>query len=102
MSEEVFILLSTVGPLSVTLALIVVGLLSQRLGAVTKMPPHYRWFFVAASLTGSSVVVRLLGVSVRSQDTLSLLYAVLFALGVTLGVVVAWYYWSWLFGERET
>ncbi len=101
MSEEVFILLSTVGPLSVTLALVVIGLLSQRLGAVTKMPPHYRWFYVAAVLTGSSVVVRLLGVSVRSQDILSLLYAALFALGVTLGVVVAWYYWSWLFGERE-
>ena len=42
--EQVLTLLSAAGPASLALALVVMGLLSQRLGAVTKMPSHYRWF----------------------------------------------------------
>lgn len=94
-------LMSAVGPFSVALALVVLGQLSQRLGAVTKMPPRYRWFYVAAGLVGCSVVARLLGVSTAAQEVLSLVYSATFAVGVTLGLVVAWHYWGWLFGERK-
>ena len=93
-------LLSAAGPAAVGVALIVIGLLSQRLGAVTKMPPYYRLFFVAAGLLGGSTVIRLLSVG-GPNEALSLLYALTFALGVTMGLVVAWRYWSWLFSERR-
>lgn len=101
MAEAILTLLSAIGPLAVVVALIVVGLLSQRLGAVTKMPRYYYGFFVAAGLVSISVVARLLAVRSVDQDALGLLYTVTFALGTTLGVVVAWRYWNWLFSERD-
>lgn len=100
MGEAILSLLSAFGPLAVALALLVVGLLSQRLGAVTKMPRYYYGLFVAAALVGVSAVARLLAVPAADQESLGLLYAATFAAGVTLGVVVAWRYWSWLFSER--
>jgi hypothetical protein len=93
-------MLSAVGPASVALALVVAGLLSKRLGAVTKMPPIYRWFYVAAGLLGGSVAARLLSIG-GATEVLSLIYAATFAVGVTIGLVVAWRYWSWLFSERN-
>jgi hypothetical protein len=101
MSRAFWTLLGAVGPASVSMALIVSGLLSQRLGAVTKMPRYYRWFFVAAGLVAISALARLLGMG-GADSTLSLVYTVSFALGVTVGLVVAWRYWSWLFGEQKT
>jgi hypothetical protein len=100
MSYALTTLLSAVGPAAVGLALVVAGLLSKRLGMVTKMPPYYRWFFVAAGLLGGSTVTRLLSVG-GAGEMLALLYIATFALGVTLGLVVVWHYWSWLFGERS-
>lgn len=96
-----FTLLSAIGPISILFTLVVMGLLSQRLGAVTKMRPLYRWFYVAAAFLGVSTILRLLGMG-GPDETLSLLYSVFFVTGVTLGVVVAWRYWSWLFGERDS
>lgn len=100
MSQALPTLLSAAGPLSIGVSLVVVGLLSQRLGAVTKMHGHYRWFFVAAAFVGFSALIRLLQVNAGEDSTLSLIYSATFALGITIGVVAAWYYWSWLFGER--
>ena len=81
-------------------ALIVMGLLSQRLGAVTKMPPHYRWFYVAAGLLGVSTLIRLFALA-EAYPAMGQLYAMTFALGITLAVGVAWRYWGWLFGEGQ-
>ncbi len=100
MSEALLALLSATGPAAVSVSLVIVGLLSQRLGAVTKMPAYYRWFYVAAVLVGVSSVTRVLGASAGPDEGLALFCTVTFALGVTIGVVVAWRYWSWLFGER--
>jgi hypothetical protein len=85
MTETVFILLGSVGPLAICVALVVVGLLSSRLGAVTKMPPYYRWFFVAAGLVLVSVVTRLMLIK-QLDDTLLLIYNLLLAAGVTLAL----------------
>ena len=98
--EQVLTLLSAAGPASLAVALAVMGLLSQRLGAVTKMPSHYRWFYVAAGLLGVSVAVRLLAVG-GVGETLALVYAGSLVLGGIIGVLTAWRYWSWLFGERN-
>lgn len=101
MGDALLALLSATGPAAVGAGLVIVGLLSQRLGAVTKMPGYYRWFYVAAALVGASSVTRVLGASVGPDEGLALFCMATFALGVTIGVVVAWRYWSWLFGERE-
>jgi hypothetical protein len=100
MGENLLVLLGTFGPASVAVALVILGLLSQRLGAVTKTPPYYRWFYVAAGLVVSGVVFRLLTLGSGTGD-LEMAYALTFALGVSIGVAVAWKYWSWLFGERR-
>jgi hypothetical protein len=101
--------LELLAPLSITGALLVIGLLSRRLGRATRAAPYYIGFFVAALLVGSSVLARLVNLILRiadanrlQQDTLwVLLYHGLPALGVTLGVVFAWRYWSWLLAERD-
>ncbi len=100
MTFAVLASLGVVGPASVAVTLVVIGLLSQRLGAVTRTPPYYRWCYVAAVLVGLSTLGRLVSVG-YVDDRLTLLNNLLFTLGVMLGLVVAWRYWSWLFGERQ-
>lgn len=100
MTLAVLASLGVVGPASVAVTLVVIGLLSQRLGAVTRTPPYYRWCYVAAGLVGMSTLGRLVSVG-YVDERLTLLNNLLFALGVTLGLVIAWRYWSWLFGERQ-
>jgi len=100
LGESLLVLFGALGPASVAVALVILGLLSQRLGAVTKTPPYYRWFYVAAGLVVSGVVFRLLTLG-NGSDGLEMACALTFALGATIGVAVAWKYWSWLFGERR-
>ncbi|GAB4569771.1 MAG: hypothetical protein Kow0077_02820 [Anaerolineae bacterium] len=99
MDEAFFTLAGAFGPAGVAVALVVLGLLSQRLGAVTKTPPYYRWFYVAAGLVGVSLISRILSIGAHDVG-IEMVYTFSFALGVTIGLVVAWRYWNWLFGER--
>ncbi|MFO7321217.1 MAG: hypothetical protein DIU68_005780 [Chloroflexota bacterium] len=95
------------GPLSVCLALVLLGLLSRRFGRATGTGPYYLGFYVAALLIGFSAVFR-----VANHDAASALPAEqswewllivdgLPAIGVTLALAVAWRYWSWLLAERN-
>ncbi len=101
--ENVSALLSLFGPVAMMIALVILALLSQRLGAVTKRPPLYRWLYVSVVLVGTSVIVRLL--KLNTPETLDsdystlMLYDILLALGLGLAVIVAWRYWSWLLSE---
>src|SRR5690349_5937550 len=101
---SVLTLLGLCGPASIIIALIVLALLSQRLGAVTKRPPLYRWLFVSVALVGISVMSRLVGLgaadSLGRGSVIVMLDDIALALGLTLAVVVAWRYWSWLLSER--
>jgi hypothetical protein len=93
------------GPVSILIALVVLALLSQRLGAVTKRAPLYRWLFVSVALVGVSIVGRLISALTPGGDPAYsgiMLYDVLFVLGLALAVIVAWRYWSWLLHERGT
>ncbi len=93
------------GPASILIALVVLALLSQRLGAVTKRAPLYRWLFVSVALIGVSIVGRVISAVAPGADpayTTAMLYDILFVLGLGLGVIVAWRYWSWLLHERGT
>jgi hypothetical protein len=94
---------------SVAVALLLLARLSRRLGTVTHAQPHYRGLYLAALLVFAGVAARLgyLTNFIGSGGDLThnLVYIVLCdglpALGVTLGVMVTWYYWSWLLAERD-
>lgn len=106
------ILLSVLGLLglvSIAIALIVLGLLSKRLGETTRAPRRYLHFYVAAALLLISAATQTanLLLNLMNVDELSgsflwvLLYNGLPALGITLGLMAAWHYWSWLLAERD-
>jgi hypothetical protein len=98
-----------VGMTSIFVAFIVMALLSKRLGTVTRTKPYYLGFYAAALLMGVSIVVRVMSdpaslshETVLQQDsTIVIFYGVLPAISLTLGVIIAWRYWSWLFAERN-
>jgi len=94
-----------IGMLSIFIVLIVMALLSKRLGIVTRTRPYYLGFYVAALLMGISILVRLFStppdLSAEADGTIILFYGILPALSLTLGVIIAWRYWSWLFAERN-
>jgi len=102
-------LFGLLGSIAITIALMVLGLLSKRLGSVTRTPPFYVWFYVATGLMLVSILARLvnlgrgsaLGAELVNDEISVLLYAGLPAIALTLGVVVAWRYWSWLLAERN-
>ena len=99
-------LLSLLGPLSILTVLIVMGLLSKRLGEQTKAKPYYLGFFAAAILVGLSIAAQFLDLLMHfrhaDQDVLwIILDNGLPAIAVTIGVIFAWRYWSWLLAERD-
>lgn len=97
------------GQFSIIVALVVLALLSKRLGAQTHAKPHYRGFIVAALLMAISLAARLANElwHLAPPDVLSssalwiILYNGLPALALTISVVFAWRYWSWLLAERD-
>ncbi|MCC6617154.1 MAG: hypothetical protein IT320_27015 [Anaerolineae bacterium] len=112
MSSTLTHLLSAAGPLGIGIALLVVGLLSKRMNSMSVIAdgkPLYRWYYVAAALAFLSAAARIAGLlsgdvtieSDRTEIVWVLLYHGLPALAVTIGVVGAWRYWSWLLAERD-
>lgn len=97
------ILLSTVGPISIVIVLLVIGELSRRLGAVLKIGSVHRWFYLAAIIVCISVIIRFLSIGLPEEDFTTrndaiwaLLYTIPLTLGVIIGLVSAWRYWGWL------
>ncbi len=101
--DSLFALLSLFGPVAMMIALVILALLSQRLGAVTKRPPLYRWLYVSVVLVGISLIVRMINLNMPetlgSDYSTLILYDILLGLGLGLAVIVAWRYWSWLLSE---
>ncbi len=100
-------LFALLGPLGVLTMLVVLTLISRRMGRMTRAAPHYIGFMVAAVLVAAGLAARALD-AVRGADPAAvhgdsgalLLYTALPALGLTLALVAAWRYWSWLLAER--
>ncbi|MCK4314245.1 MAG: hypothetical protein KAW49_05215 [Anaerolineae bacterium] len=103
--------LAPIGLLSIAYLSFLFASLSRRLSAVTKMNDHYRWFMVAGgfiTLAGLSQVIR--GTAdLACQLSLPVLLKPWFALvsfhipltvGVTLDLVLVWYYWGWILKEK--
>ena len=89
--------LGLAGPVSLIVALLVIGLLSQRLGTITKQSRAYRWLFFALGLVVAAIVLRL-----RTLDPVDdPFYMLLMALALTIGAGTAWHYWGWLLSERQ-
>ncbi|MBL8165449.1 MAG: hypothetical protein JNJ61_25935 [Anaerolineae bacterium] len=101
-------LLATIGIAGLGVALLVLGLLSQRLGSVTRAPRYYIGFYLGTLLVGVSVLARLLNIgrgTLAAQELVRdplwvTLYIGLPAFALTIGVFIAWRYWSWLLAER--
>lgn len=98
-----------VGYFAIGIALIIIGRLSQRLGKVTQARPYFIGNYVSAGLIWAGALVRFYFIT-RGQADLpaqddNLVYILLSdglpALGITLGLLVTWYYWSWLLAERD-
>lgn len=104
-----FDLLGLLEPLSIGVALVILGLLSRRLGKATQGKPRYLGFFVGAALLFVSTAARLgnLIFNWAAPDEIphsvawTLLYSGLPAIGITIGLIAAWRYWSWLLAERS-
>jgi hypothetical protein len=96
------------GLLAVAVMLFVLAHLSQRLGIVTHARPYYRGLYLAAMLVGIGLLARLYYLTNHEPSgalNQNVVYIILCdglpALGVTLGLLVTWYYWSWLLAERD-
>jgi len=101
-------LLGLLGVGSIAFALVLLGRLSQRLGQVTNAAPYHTGFYVGAFLVSVGGAARLWhlfdsGHTADLHETMLwvLLYNGAPALGVTIGVIFAWRYWSWLLAERD-
>jgi hypothetical protein len=103
-------LLGTVGTLSLVVLFYVLARLSERFGAVVKMDPAYRYYYVALALAVISAVIHLYaaGAAPATLPTwftadwfLVLAYDLPLAVAVTISLYVTWYYWSWLITEHN-
>jgi hypothetical protein len=105
-------LFGSVGLISLLYALIILAQFGRKLGAVTKMRPLYKGYYVAVVLIGIALIARFIRTSVfwAPQATIPpslndpffylFLYHLPFALGMSLSLGITWHYWNWLLKER--
>jgi len=107
-----FTVLSPLGTFSLIVLFFILARLSEKLGAVTKMAPHYRWFWVGLGFLVIALIAQFLriGVLFAKQDSnlwldtpefYLITYHLPMAIGITISLVVTWRYWSWLLTERD-
>ena len=109
------VITTPLGPMGL-LAIVYLGFLfanfSKRLSAVTKMTEHHRWFQVANGFVAFAVMSQLVrGIAALApQLALPVLLEPWFALvsfhlplliGVTIDLVLVWYYWGWILKEKS-
>ncbi len=107
-----FIALSPLGTISLIFLFFILARLSEKLGAVTKMAPYYRWFWLGLGLMVIALIAQLLRIGVLLAKQASYLwldtpafylfsYHLPMAIGITISLIVTWRYWSWLLTERD-
>ncbi|MDQ7024710.1 MAG: hypothetical protein Q9P01_09080 [Anaerolineae bacterium] len=102
-------ILGLLGQFAIGLALLVLASLSQKLGQITHVRPYFICHYIAAGLIWAGLLVRLYlimqGTEALRTSSRTVLYTLITdglpAIGVTLGLVVTWFYWSWLLAERD-
>jgi len=112
MMDIVGAVLGSLGLASLGYALLILAQFGRKLGAVTKMKPFYKGYYVAASLVCVALVIRFVRASVfwappgsipsllRSSIFYLFSYHLPLAIGLCLGLLITWHYWSWLLKER--
>lgn len=104
--------LGTVGTLSLIVLFYILAKLSEKFGSVIKMAPIYRYYYLAILFLAIGLVTQLFVVratlTVQNSEVwfaapwfLFLAYHLPLAIGLTIGLVIAWRYWSWLITERN-
>jgi len=105
-------LLGALGTLSILLVLYILAKLSERFGSVIKMRPRYRYYYLALIFLFIGWLAQLLVLAadltpaniqnwLNSPWFLLMAYYVPLTIGVTIGLVITWRYWSWLVAERN-
>ncbi len=105
-------LFGTLGTLSIIFLFYILARLSERLGTVQRMDARYRYYYVALLFLAIGYVAHLLVVRVNITPEsfphwLASPWFLLFAhylpltVGVTLGLIITWHYWSWLVMEQK-
>ncbi len=110
--DIVWAILGSMALASVLYLLFVLAQFGRKLGAVTKMRPWYKGYYVAIAGVGLALVVRLIRASVFWAPPVTLsatlnnpafylvLYHLPLAVSLVLGLGITWHYWSWLLKER--
>jgi hypothetical protein len=105
-------IVASVGLAAVIYGLAILARFGEKLGAVTKMRPLYKGYYVSIGLVGVALIAHFLRASVfwaPPQTTPIVLDMPLFylfsyhlplAIGLSLALGITWYYWSWLLKER--
>ncbi len=92
---------------AMVVTLVVLARLSQRLGDVTHAGHYYHWYYVAAACMAAAILIQVIQqqTPLALSPNLTILGIILHdgfqALGLTIGLIVTWYYWSWLLAERD-
>lgn len=104
------VLLSPLGPMSLIGLLFMLDVyynLSRRLGEVNRMPPYYRRFLIGSGFVGVAILAQIIrtAASISCYPEAAIVLSPSFSLvsfhlplfiGVFIGVLTAWRYWSWL------
>jgi hypothetical protein len=104
--------LGTLGTLSLILLFYILAKLSERFGAVVKMSPLYRYYYLSLVLAFISSTTHLIAARANLTSTnipnwftdpwfLLLAYHLPLTVGVTIGLYITWHYWSWLITEHN-
>jgi hypothetical protein len=91
-------LLSPVGTISIMFIFFILARLSEKLGAVTRIPPFYRWFWVGIT----TALTEQTSYPLLNDPTFYLVtYHLPMTIGVSIALAVTWRYWHWLLTERN-
>jgi len=100
------------GLLAIAFLGLLFALFSRRLSSVTRMTNYHRWFLVAAVfviLAAMSQVIRSTAALAPSgvappvllEPWFSLVsFHIPLAIGITIDLVLVWYYWGWILKEK--
>jgi hypothetical protein len=102
--------LGSLGLLAVIYAFYILANLSRRYGEVIRLAPYYRGFYIGMILIGVAFIGHMMQATVvlapeqapallNAEWFYLLTYYLPLALGVTIGLGVAWRYWSWILQE---
>jgi chromate transport protein ChrA len=105
-------ILGSIGLISILYALMILAQFGRKLGAVTKMKPFYRGYYLSVACVAIALVARFIRAAVFWDPNSAipamlnsvlfnlLLYHLPLAIGLSLGLALTWHYWGWLLKER--